>query len=211
MAFFLIMPSTATGYERIFILVTLWAHPHWTHCTTLVDVACKLMLLKDGSTNWVHTFVLLNEVLSQAPLSSMGHISTMTDGAPSTDACSCLHQGGVSRRPQWPDGSLTIHLQRASPLECHCSQQICLQTAANGSGPWWHAVWHHKQLPFRLHTLCQSYLHLLQTPLSLLMTPLQLSTCSSWLPWSDYSRLPPLPQPPFPSAACQGNSHHLPL
>ena len=85
MAFLLMVPSITTGYERIFSLVTLCAHPHQAHYTAIVDVVHKLMLLMDGSTDWVYTFVQLSEVLSHTPVSSMGHISAMTDGAPSTD------------------------------------------------------------------------------------------------------------------------------
>ena len=47
----------------------------------------------------------------------------------------------MSTRPQQPDGSLTIHLQRVSHLEYHCSQWTYLWTTANGSGPQWHASW----------------------------------------------------------------------
>ena len=38
------------------------------------------------SVDWAYTFVWLNETLSHAPLSSDGHVSTMTDCAPSTAA-----------------------------------------------------------------------------------------------------------------------------
>ena len=47
---------------------------------------------EDGSGNWVYASVQLNKVLSHALLSSVGHISTMTDGTPSKDACGKLHQ-----------------------------------------------------------------------------------------------------------------------
>ena len=102
----------------------------------------------DGSTDWVYAFVQLNEALSHAPLSSMGHISNMTDGTPSEDAHSQLHQLQVCKLlqymdpvvcpegPQWSDGSLIVHLQRASYLGCCCPHPTHLQTAADGSGPW---------------------------------------------------------------------------
>ena len=46
----------------------------------------------------------------------------------------------MSRRPQWPYGNLTVHLQRASPLGCCCLWQTDPQTTTDGSGPWWHAA-----------------------------------------------------------------------
>ena len=103
MVFLLIMPSIVTGCKTIFGLVTVWVHPCQACYTTLTDVTCKVMLLIDGSTNWVYTFIQLNKVLSHAPLSSMGHISTMTHGAPSTDAHSWLHQLQVCKLLQYKD------------------------------------------------------------------------------------------------------------
>ena len=87
MAFLLIVPSIAAGYERVFGHVTVWAHPHQACYTTLVEAVNKLVLLVDGSGNWLYAFIQLSEALSHAPLSSMGHISAMTDNAPSMDAC----------------------------------------------------------------------------------------------------------------------------
>ena len=63
MASLLIMLSIATGYERVFSLVAVWAHPHQASYTTLEEAAHKLMLLMDGSTHWVYTFIQLNEAL----------------------------------------------------------------------------------------------------------------------------------------------------
>ena len=113
MAFLLIMPSITTGYERVFGLVAVWAHPHQAHYSTLDGVACKLVLLEDRSADWVYAFIWLNVALSHAPLSSEGHVSTMTDGTPSREAHCHLHQlqvckqlqhkgsGGVPRRFEW--------------------------------------------------------------------------------------------------------------
>ena len=72
--------------KRVFGLATVWAHPCQAHFTTLAEVANKLVLLVDGSADWVYAFIQLNKVLSHAPLSSVGHISAMTDDTPSTDA-----------------------------------------------------------------------------------------------------------------------------
>ena len=69
----------------------------------LADVMCKPVLLMDGSANWLYTFVQLNEVLSHAPLSSVGHISTMTDGMPSMDAHGQLYQLQVHKVLQYKD------------------------------------------------------------------------------------------------------------
>ena len=52
---------------------------------------------------WLYAFIQSNEVLSHAPLSSVGHISTMTDGAPSMDACGQLHQLQVPKLLQYKD------------------------------------------------------------------------------------------------------------
>ena len=82
MVFLLITLSNTSGYERIFGLVTVWAHPCQACYTTLADATHKLILVMDGRANLVYAFVQLNEVLSHAPLSSVGLISTMTDGAP---------------------------------------------------------------------------------------------------------------------------------
>ena len=60
----------------------------------------------------------------------------LTPPAPGAEDASVQGPGGVSRRSQWPDGSLSVYLQRASPLECHC----CQQTTANGSGSQWCAA-----------------------------------------------------------------------
>ena len=103
MVFLLIMLSIATGYKRVFGHVTVWAHPHQAHYTTLVEVAHRLMLFIDNSADWVYALVQLNKALSHAPLSSIGHISTMTDGAPSTDTHSQLHQLQVCKLLQYKD------------------------------------------------------------------------------------------------------------
>ena len=91
-AFLLIVLSIATEHERIFSLITVWAHLCQAHYTTLAYMACKLVLPMDSSAAWLYAFVQLNEVLSHTPLSSMGHISAMTYGAPSTGPCSWHHQ-----------------------------------------------------------------------------------------------------------------------
>ena len=75
-----------------------WAHSFQAHYSTLVEAAHKPMLLVDGSTDWVYTFVQLN-----APLSNKGHISAMTDGAPTADAHSWLHQLQVYKLLQHKD------------------------------------------------------------------------------------------------------------
>ena len=82
MVFLLIVLSITTEQERIFSLIAVWAYPCQACYTYLADVVCKLLLLMDSSTDWVHVFIQLNEVLSHAPLSSMGHISAMIDSTP---------------------------------------------------------------------------------------------------------------------------------
>ena len=59
---------------------------------SLEEVAHKFALLVDESADWAYTFVWLNKALSHGPLSSEGHISTMTDGVPCVDTHGQLHQ-----------------------------------------------------------------------------------------------------------------------
>ena len=90
MAFHLIMPSIAVGYERSLA---------WWQCgciptrptTTLEEVACKLAQLVDESMDWFYTFVWLNKTLSHVSPLSEGHVSAMMDGTPSADAQGRLH------------------------------------------------------------------------------------------------------------------------
>ena len=103
MAFLLMALCIIAGYKSIFGLVAVWAHPCQTHYTTLADVVWKLMLLMDGSANWVYAFIQLNAVLSHTPLSSMGHFSAMTDGAPSMDTHSWFHKLQVHKLLQCKD------------------------------------------------------------------------------------------------------------
>ena len=103
LAFLLIMASIATRYERVFDLVAVWAYPHQPNYSTLEEAAHKLVLLEDRSADWAYTFVWLNKALSHAPLSSKGHISAMTESAPSGEACSCLHQLQVCKLLQHKD------------------------------------------------------------------------------------------------------------
>ena len=103
MAFLLIMLSITPEHKRIFSLINAWAHPCQACYTTLADAVCRLVLLMDGSANWVYAFVQLNEVLSYAPLSSVGHISAMTDGTQSADPHGQLHQLQVHKLLQCKD------------------------------------------------------------------------------------------------------------
>ena len=68
MAFLLIVPNIAVGYERVFGLVAVWAHPYQAHYHSLEEAACKLVLLMDESADWAYAFFQLNEALSHAPL-----------------------------------------------------------------------------------------------------------------------------------------------
>ena len=92
MAFLLIVPIITIGYKRLFGLVAVWAHPHQVCYHTLEVEAHKCVLLVDESIDWAYGFVWLNEALSHAPLLREGHVSAMTDGMPTTDACGQLHQ-----------------------------------------------------------------------------------------------------------------------
>ena len=92
MVFQIVALSIAIGCERVIGLTTVWAHPHQAHFQTLEEMAHKHMLWADISTDWPCALIWLNDDLSHAPLLNEGHISTMTDGAPSMDAHSWLHQ-----------------------------------------------------------------------------------------------------------------------
>ena len=88
MAFVLITPSLAIGYEWVFGLTAMWVHPHQAHLPTLGEAAQKLMLLPSKSPNWPYAYAQMNH----APLSSEGHIGIVTDNMPSMNACSHLDQ-----------------------------------------------------------------------------------------------------------------------
>ena len=66
--------------------------PHQAHLHTLEVVAHKLLLLADDSPDWLYAFVQMNDAVSHVPLSSEGHVGAMTDGVPTTNTCSWLHQ-----------------------------------------------------------------------------------------------------------------------
>ena len=91
MAFLLIVPNIATGYQRVFGLIAVWAHPCQAHYSTLEEVAYKLVLLEDGNVDWAYAFIQLHEALSLMSLSSEGHTSTITGSAPSGETHSHLH------------------------------------------------------------------------------------------------------------------------
>ena len=97
MAFVLVVPSLTIGCEWIFGLTAMWAHPCQAHLHTLGEVAHKLILLASEGADWPYTFVGMNNTMPHAPLSSEGHIGSMTDGAPSMNACSHLHQLQVQK------------------------------------------------------------------------------------------------------------------
>ena len=78
-------------------------HPHQAHYHSLEEAAYTLSLLVDESVDWAYAFVQLNGALSHAPLLSEGHVSTMMDGAPSTDAYGWLHQLQICRLLQHKD------------------------------------------------------------------------------------------------------------
>ena len=62
--------------------------------------------------DWEYTFVWLNKALSHAPLFSKGHVSTMTDGTPSTDTHGKLHQLQICKLLQHKD--MEVYLEGLS-------------------------------------------------------------------------------------------------
>ena len=97
MAFMLIVPNTDAKCEHVFGLTAMWAHPHQACLRTLEEVAHKFLLLEDNSPDWPYTFVWMDDTVSHASLSSEGHIGTMTNSVPSTNASSQLHQLQVQK------------------------------------------------------------------------------------------------------------------
>ena len=89
--------STNARCEQIFSLTAMWAHPHQAHLHTLEEVAHKLLLLVDNGPDWPYAFVQMNDTMSHAPLSRDGHISAITDGTLSMNACGQLHQVQVQK------------------------------------------------------------------------------------------------------------------
>ena len=88
----LIVPSTDAGCEQVFGLTAVWAHPHQACLHTLEEVAHKVLLFADDGPDWPYAFVQMNDTVSHVPLSSKGHVSTMTDGVLSTNVYGQLHQ-----------------------------------------------------------------------------------------------------------------------
>ena len=222
MVFLLITLKIATGYERIFGLVVLWVHPCQAHYTTLADAGCKLVLLMDGSANWVYAFIELNEVLSHAPLSNVGHIGAMTDGIPSTDAHNQLHQLQVHKLLQYKD--LVVYsegLNGQMETSQFTFKELSLWNAAAPSKP-------ACQLQLMVVDLSsmqsEGITATIQTPLSMPVLPpsptdttepsgdataainLQLMGAMEQL-----QQASSITKPPFPTVAHQGNSHHLQL
>ena len=79
-----------SGCERVFGLTT-------AHFKSLEEAANILVLLSDVSADWLYAFMQWNNTVSHVPLSNKGDISTMTDGTPSTDTHSQLHQLQVQK------------------------------------------------------------------------------------------------------------------
>ena len=92
MVFILIAPSLAIGCEWVFSLTAMWVHPHQACLPTLADATWNLMLLANEGPNWQYAYVQMNDAMANVPLPSEVHIGIMTDGIPSTNACSCLDQ-----------------------------------------------------------------------------------------------------------------------
>ena len=78
MAFLLITPSTAAGYERIFGLLTIWSHPCQDCYITLVDVVHKLVLLVDSSADWVSCHTPLSSMATSVPWQKVSPPQTPT-------------------------------------------------------------------------------------------------------------------------------------
>ena len=130
MTFFFVAPSLAIRCKRVFGLTAVLAHLHQACFQSLEDAAHKLVLLVDKSTDWPYAFVQLNDAVSHELLSNEGHVSTVMDAMPSTDACGQLHQLEICELLQ-DEGKVvcleglngevegpTVYLPRATPLGC---------------------------------------------------------------------------------------------
>ena len=92
MAFLLIVPSLATGCERIFGLMAMWAHPHQACLVSLVEVAQCLVLLANKGPDWPYTFLQMSNTVLHVPLSSKGHLGILKECKPQRSLCGLLHQ-----------------------------------------------------------------------------------------------------------------------
>ena len=88
----MIMPNNNARGDQVFSLAAVWVHPHQGHLSTLLEAAQKLMLLVDNGPDWPYAFIHMNDTMLYVPLSDNRHISAMTDGICSTNACGWLHQ-----------------------------------------------------------------------------------------------------------------------
>ena len=92
MAFLLIAPSLAIRFKRIFGLKAVWVHPHQTHLASLVKVVQCLVLLADKGTDWLYTFIWINNTILHMPLSNKGHLGILMEGESQRISCGLLHQ-----------------------------------------------------------------------------------------------------------------------
>ena len=89
--------------EMAFGLTMVWAHPYQACLSSLDEAVRKITLLLNSGDNWAYAFVWFNEDAQHVPLSKEGHLSTMTDQAPSRNACRHLCQLRVHQLLQCRD------------------------------------------------------------------------------------------------------------
>ena len=154
MAFLLIAPDITAGYERVFGLVTVWAHP-CKACYHTVGVAAHKVVLLVMKAQTGHMLCLVEWGL--IPCASLGqgtcqhhdgwhaHHGCPWPAPPAANMQTIAAQGngGMPRRFEWQVRSLTVYLPGAAPLGCHHPQQTCLQTTADRSEPQQHAAREH--------------------------------------------------------------------
>ena len=75
------------GKEKRFSLAGVWVHHNQTLLPSLEEAVKKLTLLISTKEDWYYTFVQVNEDMQHLPLSDVGHINILVDGAPSRSAC----------------------------------------------------------------------------------------------------------------------------
>ena len=186
---------------------------------SLREVAHKLALLVDKSTDWMYAFVWLQEALSHTPLLSEGHVSTMTDGTHCADTHGWLHQLQICKLLQHKD-MVVCPEGFNSELEAlqFTFQELPLWDAAAPGEPinkpqlieldlgskQHESVTTTIQAPTTTPVLPSSLANTVEPPSDITMA----STCSSRGSLNSCSRLPPQPQPLSHGTVCQEESCH---
>ena len=93
------------------------------------------MLLADSGPDWPYVFICMSDTMLHVPLSNNRHISTMTDGMCTINACGQLHQLQVWKLLQHSDSVvLPEGLNREPEDHQFYFQELPLWSAASADG-----------------------------------------------------------------------------